>query len=186
MFNFIIYLYLTAVAFSFGYSLYGFFNSFPVRFRQFSVFLGLTLVVEVMGNLVFHALHIKGIYRNEMYNVFALIEFLFYTFFLFRLNKIQWIRQIQIAFMIIFPITWVFLVFDRTSIFQFHGSLIAIGGFFIVCFALAHLYFLSANAETQNIFRIPEFWISIGLVLFYCSQTPYMGAMAYLVKYHLA
>ncbi|MES2374870.1 MAG: hypothetical protein V4557_19995 [Bacteroidota bacterium] len=150
-----------------------------------AIFLAVTLVIELLANVAFPALHIKGRYRNAMYNIFLLVEFMFYTYFLRQANTRTWIKKIELGFLVFFPVLWVIMVFDKNGITQFHGAIIATGGFFIVCFSLAHLYFLSDTKEFRQISRIPEFWISIGLIIFYCCQTPYMGSMVYLVKYHL-
>ncbi len=185
LYYFMIYTYLTAVAFAFAVSVFAFRQVGYRHFKLFSIILGMTLLVEVSGNVLFPLLHIKGKYRNGMYNLFALIEFLFYAYFYYQISTKRWLKKAQVLFMSGYPVIWVLLVFDSGGLLSFHGSVIATGGFFIVCFALAYLYFLSDTVAAKPIHKIPEFWISIGLVLFYCCQTPYMGSMLYLVKYHL-
>ncbi len=186
MFYFLLYTYLVVVSLAFLCGLVSFRYTVPQRFTIFSYFLALTLVIELMGNIFMQTLHVRGKYRNGMYNVFALFEFLFYTYFLYASSSQKLIRKLMIAFVAIFPVAWALLVFDAGGIFQFHGEMIATGGFFIVCFSLAYLYFLSGSPETRDISRIPEFWIAIGLILFYCCQTPYMGSINYLAKNHMA
>jgi hypothetical protein len=182
---YILYLYLAAVAFSFGCSLLSFRYQYARRFRYMAIFLGVTLVIELLANAPFPAVQVKGRNRNAMYNIFMLIEFMFYAYFLRQVKTKDWIKKIEFGFLVFFPLLWAIMVFDKTGITQFHGALIATGGFFIVCFSLAYLYFLSDSKEFRHISRIPEFWIAIGLIVFYCCQTPYMGSMIYLVKYHL-
>lgn len=185
LFDYMIYTYLTAIAFAFAVSLFAFVHTSPKHYKILSVLLGMTLLVEVLAQIVFPLLHIKSKYRNGLYNAFALIEFLFYAYFYYQISTKKWLKKAQLFFLLFYPVFWVLLVFDRGGLFAFHGSVIATGGFFIVCFALAYLYFLSDKVATKPIHKIPEFWISIGLVLFYCCQTPYMGSMLYLVEKHL-
>jgi hypothetical protein len=185
MFDVALYVYLSSIAFSFVCSLVAWKNIKKIPYRFFSIFLAVTLLVEVTGNIIFNALHIKGRYRNELYNIFALAEFLFYNYFLMTENMIKWIKKVQLAFMILFPIAWVFMVSAGKGLIDFHGALIASGGFFIVCFSLGLLYSLSGDWTINKVSRSPALWILFGLILFYCCQTPYMGSMAYLVKYYL-
>lgn len=184
MFEILIHIYLVAVAFAFGCGLLSFSRSGSRLFRQFTVFLGVTLLVEVAVNIVFHWAHVRGRYRNGVYNIFSLVEMLFYAYYFYRITESQFVRKIQLAFLLLFPPVWAWLVFDRTGILAFHGTAITVGGLFIVCFATHHLYELSAHLRSHNIFRVPNFWIATALMLFYCCQAPFMGSVTYLAAHH--
>ena len=185
MFYLLLYLYLTTIGVAFISSLVSVTFHFPKHLQWFSFFLGLSFLVEMTANFIFPALHLNR-YRNALYNVFSLVEFIFYAYFFYSLTLKQWIKKAQIFFMCLFPFIWAKLVFDKDGFYKWHGDQIAIGGFFMVCFALLFIYHLADTEEPIALSKHAEFWIAIGLVLYYSCETPFMGTLKYLSSHYLS
>ena len=185
MFYILLYTYITSIGLSFVAGLFSFRYNYPKYLKAFCVFLGLSFLIEIVANEIFPALHLNH-YRNALYNCFSLVEIIFYTYFFYCLTDIKWIKNVQIAFIFLFPLVWAKLVFDKDGFYSWHGDQIAVGGFFIVCFALLYIYHLSKSEDVINLSRHSEFWIAIALVLFYSCETPFMGTLIYLSAHYLA
>ena len=181
MFYVFLYIYLFFLGIAFVTSIVSFRSEVPVHLQLIAVLIILTLPIELMANFGFKLFHIKG-YRDTLYNVFALAEFEFYGLFFYLLNKENWVKKINLIFIYTFPIIWLCLTYFGKYISNWNSPASAIGGFFVVVFSLFYIYNLSDSEPIIRISRHSEFWISLGLIIYYSFEIPYLGILNFLVK----
>ena len=179
-----LYIYLSSISIAFFISLISFRYSYPKHMKLFSILLGITFLVELMANFGFKMLHLKG-YRSALYTGFSLFEFISYAYFFFLITDIKWVRKAHIIFMCFFPFIWAGTIFFGFGFKNWNSPEIAIGGFFTVCFSLLYIYYLSLSDDFIELSRNSEFWIAIGLIVFYSCEIPYLGVLHFLNDHYL-
>lgn len=184
LFYVILYIYLTSIGIAGMVSLLSFYFQYPKHLKLFSVLLFLTFFVEIVANVYLKKYHVNHL-RSGLYTWFSLIEFIIYAYYYYILTDVSWFRKLLLGFMIFFPFLWVFTVFYGFGFTHWNSPQIAIGGFFTVVFSLLFLYLSSSSDTFIKLTRYSEFWIAIGLILFYSCEIPYLGLLNYLTVYHL-
>lgn len=112
-----------------------------------------------------------GIKTRPFYNVFTMLSFFVYLYFFDRLLKLKSIKYIVI---LIFALAVIYdiIVFDFTKLYK--ASLFTVS-FMILIFSVTYFVKLLKSDEVINYKKIPEFWIILGLLLFYMAFTPLLA-----------
>src|SRR5690606_11538528 len=84
--------------------------------KYFPPFLFTTLCVEIAAIIVGY----KFGDNQFMYNIFAIITFLFYFFILYRGIKNKYAKKLILATMIAFPIFALYMIFVRHGFYEFN------------------------------------------------------------------
>lgn len=184
MFYIVLYIYIAAIAISFLVSLKSFRYHYPKHLKLFSLLLGSTLLVETTANFFLRILHINK-YRSGLYTIFSLIEFVVYAYFFYLITETKWVKKMLGLFIFLFPPVWIGVVFLSYGFNDWNSTAMAIIGFFTVCFALLYIYHLSLSEQLTDLSRNSEFWIAIGLIIFYSCEIPYLGTLHYLNQKYL-
>jgi hypothetical protein len=145
----------------------------------FIPFLLLTVVVEFIGYLAI-VYEIRG--KNYwLYNVFNLIEFLFYAYLFASNFQLKFLRVLAYASM---PVLILFSSLNYIYIQgseNFHTYTLLLGSFFMVFFCCCFFYeWVLPEQITQNLVRQPFFWICVGLLLFYLGSVIINALFEYL------
>lgn len=185
MFTLVLYFYLSAVALAWIASLRSFLYNYPKHLKMFSILLGITLLVELTANFFLKMMHIKG-YRSALYNQFALFEFILYGFFYYQVIQNRQIKKLIVFFICLFPVLWVYTTFFEYGYKAWNSAVITIGAYFTVLFSLLYVYHSSAHTDATRLANRSEFWIAIGMILFYSCQIPYFGILNVLNKISLS
>jgi hypothetical protein len=115
------------------------------------------------------------------YNFFVFIEFMFYGYFFKQIVNNVYIQKTINVFLFMFPLLWYVFNFYCFNILQWNSYSFVLGGTFIIFFALIYCYeLLTGLDETKSLVKEGEFWVAIGLILFYTCEVPYMGMYRYL------
>jgi hypothetical protein len=184
LFYLILYLYIGSIGIAFLVSLRSFKKPAPVHLRFFSVLLGVTFVVEFTATIIFSWLHLNK-YRSGLYTAFSLPEFLAYAWYFYLISSKRWVRKLLVGFMCSFPFIWAFTVFFGYGFNNWNSPQVAIGGFFTVLFALIYINHRSSVDAFVSIKSDSEFWIAIGIIIFYSCEIPYLGALHYLINNYM-
>ncbi|OYU56164.1 MAG: hypothetical protein CFE25_02665 [Chitinophagaceae bacterium BSSC1] len=145
----------------------------------FIPFLLLTVIVEFVGYLAV-TYGIKN--RNYwIYNIFNLIEFLFYAYLFASNFQLKFLRLLAYASM---PVLILFSSLNYIYIQgseNFHTYTLLLGSFFMVFFCCCFFYeWVLPEQITQNLIRQPFFWICVGLLLFYLGSVIINALFEYL------
>jgi len=116
------------------------------------------------------------------YNFFILLEFMFYTYFFKQIIKNVYVLKGINLFLLMFPVLWYIFSFYCFNILQWSSYAFVFGGTFMIFFALIYCYEKLTSEETTSLFNEGEFWIAIGLIVYYTCVVPYMGMFHYLTE----
>ena len=116
------------------------------------------------------------------YNFFILVEFIFYAYFFKHIIKNVYLQKVIKLFLFMFPVLWYIFSFYCFNILQWSSYAFVFGGTFIIFFALIYCYEKLTSEETTSLFNEGEFWIAIGLIVYYTCVVPYMGMFHYLTE----
>ncbi|TXI32728.1 MAG: hypothetical protein E6Q58_03605 [Niabella sp.] len=120
------------------------------------------------------------------YNLFLLVEFLFYGYFFQRIINNNKIKQIITIFLCVFPVVWYFLVFGVYSITEWNSYVFIAGSSFMIFLGIVYYNQLFNSPELSLAWKDGLFWIVTGILLFYACGLPYMGMYSYLKKDHIS
>jgi hypothetical protein len=149
----------------------------------FIPYLLLTVCVEFVGWKAR-----KWGFRYAMYNIFLIVEIVFYTF-IFRMHfKKRAFKRIAIVFA---PAFIIFCLLNMSVIQGFNNTLNSysslIGSFFIVLFCCFFFYeSILPDQIDQQLSKQPFFWISSGLLIFYLGSVIVSALFDYLRSNDLA
>ncbi len=145
----------------------------------FIPFLLLTIIVEFIGYLSV-TYGIKN--RNYwLYNIFNLIEFIFYAYLFAGNYQIKFLRllaYLSMPVLILFScINYIYIQGSE----DFHTYTLLLGSFFMVFFCCCFFYeWVLPEQIAQNLLIQPFFWICVGLLLFYLGSVIINALFEYL------
>ena len=119
------------------------------------------------------------------YNFFVFLEFMFYAYFFKKIIKNRHVSKVINCFLLIFPLLWYMFTFYCFNILEWNSYSFVLGGTFVIFFALIYCYELLTRDETTLLLTEAEFWIAIGLIIFYTCEVPYMGMYRYLSVHYM-
>ena len=172
-------LYIVILNICFGCSLISFKLHFPLHMRLFALLLGLTVVTEFMAQMWLHYFHFKTNYA--VYDIYMLLEYGVYSFFFRMIIQRWWMRQVIFGFMVVLPIFWIittFFVFGFSR--NWNSYMVLFGDAFSIAMAVGYFYEVIVSDQLIDIKHTPEFWISVGILIFSCCEIPVTGILNFL------
>lgn len=146
----------------------------------FIPFLLVTVIVEIIG-LDWVLFKARGKY--PMYNIFTMIEFLFYAFIFFKyLNKSNF-RYFVLSFIPLFTLMAILnMIFIQGLNITFNTYTFLLGSFFIVIFCCLFFYeSVLPEKIDQQLSKEPFFWVCCGLLIYYLGSVIINALFEYLV-----
>jgi len=147
----------------------------PFHLKLFTVFLGITLLVEGIG------LHLRSKGQNNyvLYICFSAVEFSFYLYVISRIiHNFLFKRIIWFILIINFIISISGALFIQKS--SFNSVAYSINCLFIVFFCIYYFLELFRYPKFVNLKNEPAFWICSGLLFYYCCSLPLFGLITLL------
>ena len=153
------------------------------RLTLFIPFLFLTNIVEWGSRYGYFTLHNSN---NWVLNIFSNIEFLFYSYIFFTHTADPVYRKkIRIVFAVYFALA-LFNIFFIQGVTRFHSYTFLLGSLMIIYFCCNFYFDLIKMQHYINLIRYPLFWITSGLLFFYCGMfCYYIFYETYAYKYFL-
>nr|WP_315423842.1 hypothetical protein [uncultured Pedobacter sp.] len=173
------YFYVTSLIVATLTGLIKFRSNLPIHLKGIILMMPYILLVEI-GAAFFRNL-IKGQNVLPQYNIVLLIEFLVYAYFFKEIIISVWIKKIITLFMILFPVFWYISVFFIFKITEWNSYIFLVGGTFTIIWALIYCYQLLTSIENVSLSSCGEFWIALGIIIFYSCQVPFMGIYNFLI-----
>jgi hypothetical protein len=172
------YFYLILLAVATVSGLINFNNSLSVHLKGIILMMPFILLVEI-GAAFFRDL-IKDHNVLPQYNIIMLIEFLVYAYFFKEIIVSGLVKKLISVFMIFFPVFWYICVFFIFKITEWNSYVFLVGGTFTIIWALIYCYQLLTSVEDISISSCSEFWIALGIIIFYSCEVPFMGVFNFL------
>jgi hypothetical protein len=167
-------IYIVTIGISALSGLIGFRLRRPLHLNVFAVLLVFTFGVES------YSVNHNNVW---LYNIFILLEFLTYAWFLSRIIESKKVKKSIRIFFIFFPAFWLFVTLFDFNNKVFNNPCITVGSVFIVFLGACYYYQILLAEKAINLARNPEFWITSGLLMFYCCTLPVFGLFNYLFFY---
>lgn len=151
----------------------------PKYLHSFPYFLGFTVFVELLGTwLKFHHTH-----NTLLYNLFSIIEFIFYSHYFFKQNlNSRKIKTIVIRIAYIFPIIALLNLTLVQGFQTFNTYTYILGCLIFDIYCIIYFYQQFNNRNRTNFVRTPSFWIAAGILFFYISTMAYLGILNYVAS----
>ncbi len=189
--RFVHFLYLVPLGLGAIISLRTFRQLWPRPFRQFSIFLLGTFLMELFAISWKLWLHdTKGWHYSKantwIYNVYYIPEYLFYFLFYYYAPIPKIIgRGLFLTVCAIFFCGSVFNLFFIQGFFQLDTYTIVAGNIGVLIMTLTYFIWELKHGYPKGITRSPLFWISIGALIFHMASLPYFVFINYLSRSNL-
>jgi len=148
----------------------------PRHLFAFSLFLFVTLCAEALA--IYVKIAIKT--NHPVYNVFAPIEFLFYSYFFYFEVKSGLIRTIIKCFWIAFSAFTIGNLVLFQGFLHFNTVTNTFGSIFIILILFNFFYEKVASPSEQSLISQYSFWIASGLLVYTVLDVPFTGILNYL------
>ena len=149
----------------------------PQWLRLFAA-LVFTLLAKAIGS--FYS-NYTGKSNHFIFNIFFGMEYLFYFFLFYKEFKNQKMKYLIGVFVMVFIVFYAVNVFFEKGLFIFNTPTYIFGGVLTIIICLLYFVSLFLANETINYFRIPMFWIAVGLLFYYVGNSVYMSLLDYIV-----
>lgn len=170
-------IYILVLSVSFLCSLVSFRLHYSFHLKFFSVFLGITVLTEFCANYVLQYLH-KTNY--PVYNIYILIQGIFYAIYFRLLTDQRVMKRVIKTFVFLFPAFWLITTLSEFKLTEWNSYAVMAGDLFIVCCCAAYLYRLFTSDSVVNFWRLPEFWIAAGSIVFFSCELPITGMLNFM------
>lgn len=172
------YFYIASLALATLTGLVKFRNGWPAHLKVIVLLLPYVLLVEI--GVVFFRNLVKDGNVLPLYNIIMLIEFLVYAYFFKSIITFRLVKRFLSGFLFLFPVFWFITVFFIFNITAWNSYVFLLGGTITVICALIYCYQLLTSLEDMAIGQHNEFWIALGIIIFYACQVPFMGIYNFL------
>jgi len=166
-------IYLITLLISSLISIYNY-NKLTTYLKAFSIFLVVTLVVECAGYFL-----IKP--NIWLFNIFTALEFVFYLV-LFRQILTSTSKKKAVNLLIASTIIASLgnMIFFQ-GLFKFNNYSYSYGCMLVCICVMMYFLQLLHHTNPQPLTRIPMFWVSTGLLIYYACNFFYMGLLNYII-----
>jgi hypothetical protein len=148
----------------------------PLYLRLLPFYLLITLLVEMFGQLT----NKSGQNNLVMFNLFSVLEFMFYTYFFKIVIPGVTIKRItQIIFWLLPSICLINIFFIQGPT-VFHTYTYALACMVMITLGITYFYRTFLNTEKLNLLREPAFWISVGIIFFFVASVSILGVFNYI------
>ena len=137
----------------------------------FSLFLLATLLIELTANY----LSAKNLSNLPLYNVFTVIEFIFYIFTIRQFIRRPLAKKIFIVLMVAYGLAAGTNIFLIQGIQVFHTVTYAAGCLLVVLCCAYYFVEILFRPTPVTLVRMPDFWICSGLLFYYAVSFPIYG-----------
>jgi hypothetical protein len=140
------------------------------KLAWFIPFLGFVVLAELAGRYLSKELRQPNAW---LYNIVIPVEYLFYCLLFhlhYRKKSNKWLSK---SFLVLFPAYVLISLFLINNIYYFDTYFLLIGSFFMIVFSIVYLLELYGNPEASAVWKIPMFWVAIGIFIFNAGEFSY-------------
>jgi len=142
----------------------------PFYLKLFPGFLLITISIELLSIYLFT----HGLFTYKAYNFFTAFEFCFYLFIFSKIIMNPRVRRIITYSIILYLVlALINILFYQKN--TFHSITYSLGCLLIVACAVYYFLELFQSPTSIKLSKEPSFWISSGLLFYYCCSLPFLG-----------
>jgi hypothetical protein len=119
----------------------------------------------------------------QAYNFVFLVEPMVYALYFLQIIRQSTVRKLIIGFLCLFPLFWFFTVYFIFQFTEWNSYVLVVGGFFTVLWSVAYLYEIITFETHIRLQNHSEFWVSVGLLIFYVCNIPLMGMYNFILTH---
>lgn len=149
----------------------------PTHLRLFSIFLLITILIEITGVILWR----KGKSNIILYNLFGVFSVMFYLYFIKKIIHNRAVKKMLIATILIYPII-AFINIQFIQVNAFHSITYSLGCLLIVAACVFYFFELFQLKQSIKLSREPSFWICSALLFFFTCTLPFIGMTNFLDK----
>ncbi len=154
-------------------------NKFPTTLRIFPYLLGLSILVELMVNIIHHGLGIEQGYL-PIYHFYVVVEYALLAFFFYSENRNSAVKRMIMGLSLAYIAALFIIYLYPLQTLQDHpGHSYNVGGVFLILMSIVTLFMLEPIPDLP-IFKHPVFWICVGMIIFYSGVVVFNGIYNYL------
>lgn len=150
----------------------------PLHLKIFPYFLLVTVLVEIVG----WYLSTHNIHNNLMYNLYTIVEFVFYLYMMRQIVVNKTVRKIIAVLLAAFTAIAVTNFFFYQKPFVFNSVTFTTGCFLMVSLCIYYFFELFQLPQSVNLLREPSFYICSGFLFFFACSFTLMGLINYLAN----
>jgi hypothetical protein len=173
--NSFLYCYLISVLMSFLISLISFKFKYPVHLQLFSIFLGITVITEMIANFMLDTFNLTRNY--PVYNCFILLQYPLLAYYFKLIITSKSTKYVISLFMIFFPLLWLLSIILIFGLNNWNSYAVMLGDLFVIIVGARYLYELFTSDELIDFKTSPEFWIAAALIFYCCCELPITGIL---------
>jgi hypothetical protein len=152
------------------------------RLKWFLPFLIFIVLVELTGRYFSRELKQPNAW---LYNLSIPIEYLFYCLLFLSYYKQVVNRIVAKSFLFLFTLFAIVNFVFMEGFTKFNIYFLVFGSFFMVAFSILFLFELYNDIEQTPIWKIPMFWITVGILLFNAGEFSYNLLSKYFIAYNI-
>lgn len=123
--------------------------------------------------------------NHWFFNIYILIEFLFFSFIFYKTFQNKRNKKIVILLLVIGMVLYVLNIILIQGFFKFHTISYRVFSLIFITWCLSYFKELLNSENEMVLLRNPMFWISTGLFFFSLGLFFYMNAFDYIVYYKI-
>lgn len=154
----------------------------PTWLKPIVYYLGFTIIIMALS--IFWAFYLKRS-NHFIYNIYFPVAFLFYFFLFTKGFETAKEKKIIYLFTLIYLLVVLIDMILFNGINYFNNYAFCAGAILIIICTLIYFIKLFLAEGIVNYFKIPMFWISMGLLFFYVGSLVLMALLPYLISNHL-
>ena len=139
--------------------------------KLFPVFLMITNAVSAIG--VYMGDH--NINNTVLYNVFSIVEVMFYFFIFYEMIRNKKLKRIIIYMSCVYFLVAIYDMIVSQKAHVFHSLSYSVGSLFLVILCVFYFYELFQLPQTNSLLRQPSFWICTSILFSTCCTFPLFG-----------
>jgi len=172
-------IYFIVIGVAFLCSLISFRLHYSRHLQFFSIFIGISAITELIANryLKLFNLHVN----HPVYNVFFLMQLFSMGYFYDQLIRSKWFKKIMVILIVVYLAFWIYTCVGLHMINQWNPYAAMFGNLITIIFACRYLFEIFTANELVPLKKYSNFWITIGILLFYCCSLPIFGAGRFVI-----
>jgi len=143
----------------------------PIYLRILPIALIVNLIVDTIGTIVV----LNGGETTILYGFYNLVPFEFYLVIIYFIIKGPRVKKVLLNVLIGFPIIWLINLLFIQGLYSFQSYTYALGCLLIVSFSMYYFFELFQRPTSFKLVLEPAFWITTGLLFYYCCIFPMAG-----------
>lgn len=150
------------------------------RYDKLMKIVAVICVFNFVSELVGNTLGLMNVNNYLWYNPSDAIRFSLWYYFFYLLFESPFQKKFAAILLFTFPILWILNCNYQSIASQLLSFSFVVGGLFLIFLCFIALFNEYRNTSTEPLFKASHFWITMGLLLYYALNLPFIGLLNWL------